>query len=154
MSDLKILIVPPTHIDFAWQDGANCLHETCGLVDEITESQLKLMLSRGERTLGQLTEDGKIIGWICFGVNVLPNKRVLHVYGIVAHNARSERFFKNLNEIAVLMGCSAIRYSAHPAQARMHRIKAKSLKMDAIELYSTYEVPVTRTSNIEKRIDS
>lgn len=146
-TDLKILIVPPSHIDFAWQDGADCLHEVCSLVDEVTESQLKLILSRGERTLGQLTEEGKIIGWICFGVNALPNKRVLHVYGIVAHNARSERFFDNLNEISLSLGCSAIRYSAHPAQARMNRMKANSLSMKAITLYSTYEVPVTRHSN-------
>lgn len=144
MSDLKIQIVPPTHIDFAWEDGANALHEVCSLVDEITESQLKLILSRGERILAQLTEDGKIVGWVCWVINALPNKRVLHVMGIVAHNAQSERFFPNLNEIALLCGCSGIRYSAHPAQARMNRMKAKALGMEAKALYETYEVPVTR----------
>lgn len=144
MSDLKILIVPPTHVDFAWADGANALHEVCSLVDEVTESQLKLIISRGERTLAQLTEDGNIVGWVCWVINTLPNKRVLHVSGIVAHNAQSERFFPNLNEIAVLSGCSGIRYSAHPAQARMNRMKAKALGMEAVTLYETYEVPVTR----------
>lgn len=144
MTDLKILIVPHTHIDFAWQDGANALHEVCELVEEITESQLKLILSRNERTLGQLTEDGKIVGWVCWMINDLPNKRVLHVTGIVAHNAQSERFFPNLNEIAAFLGCSGIRYSAHPAQARMNRMKAKAFGLDAKALYETYEVPVTR----------
>lgn len=144
MTDLKILIVPPTHVDFAWADGANVLHEVCSLVDEVTESQLKLILSRGERTLGQLVENGKIVGWVCWVINALPNKRVLHVTGIVAHNAQSERFFPNLNEIAVLSGCSSIRYSAHPAQARMNRMKAKALGMEAVTLYETYEVPVSR----------
>lgn len=147
MPDLKILIVPPSHTDFAWQDGANALHEVCSLVDEITESQLKLIISRGERTLGQLTEDGKIVGWVCWVINALPNKRVLHVNGIVAHNAQSERFFPHLNDIAVLSGCSGIRYSAHPAQARLNRMKAKALGMEAKTLYETYEVPVARTTH-------
>lgn len=144
MTALQILIVPPTHVDFAWQDGANALHEVCSLVDEVTESQLKLILSRGERTLAQLTEDGEIVGWVCWRIEALPNKRVLHVTGIVAHNSQSERFFPNLNEIALLSGCSAIRYSAHPAQARMNRMKAKALGMDAKPLYETYEVTTTR----------
>ena len=144
MTDLKIMIVPQTHVDFAWADGANTLHEVCSLVDEITESQLKLILSRGERTLAQLVEDGEIVGWVCWVISNLPNKRVLHVMGIVAHNAQSERFFPNLNEIAVLCGCSGIRYSAHPAQARMNRMKAKALGMEARDLYTTYEVNVAR----------
>ena len=142
--DLKILIVPPTHIDFAWQDGASVLHEVCSIVDECTESQLKLILSRGEKTLAQLVEDGKVVGWVCWTINAYPNKRVLHVSGIVAHNAQSERFFNNLNEIAVVTGCSSIRYSAPPAQARMNRMKAKALNMEAVDLYTTYEVPVSR----------
>ncbi len=144
MPDLKILIVPPSHVDFAWQDGASALHEVCEIVDEVTESQLKLILSRGEKTLAQLVDDGEIVGWVCWVINTLPNKRVLHVSGIVAHNAESERFFKNLNEIAVISGCSAIRYSAPPAQARMNRMKAKALNMEAVSLYETYEVPVAR----------
>ena len=77
-------------------------------------------------------------------IYALPNKRVLHVSGIVAHNAESERFFGKLNEIALLLGCSAIHYSAPPAQARLNRIKAKALGMEARALYETYEVPVTR----------
>ena len=144
MTDLKILIVPPTHVDYAWEDGASALHEVCRLVDEVTESQLKLILSRGEKTLAQLVDNGKIVGWVCWVINTLPNKRVLHVSGIVAHNAESERFFPNLNEIAVLCGCSGIRYSAPPAQARMNRMKAKALGMQAVDLYTTYEVNVTR----------
>jgi hypothetical protein len=149
MTDLKILVVPPSHIDFAWQDGAGQLAEVCALVDEVTESQLKLILSRGERTLAQLTEDGEIVGWVCWVISNLPNKRVLHVTGIVAHNAQSERFFPNLNEIAVLCGCSGIRYSAHPAQARLNRMKAKALGMEVKDLYVTYEVPVTREAGVK-----
>lgn len=144
MSELKIVIVPPTHIDFAWQDGANCLAEVCSLVDEVTESQLKLILARGEKTLAQLLEDNKIVGWVCWVIYSLPNKRVLHVSGIVAHNAQSERFFGKLNEIALMAGCSGIRYSAPPAQARMNRMKASALGLDAKDLYTTYEVAVTR----------
>ena len=146
MSELKIAIVPPTHVDYAWEDGAICLYEVCKLVDEVTESQLKLILGRGEKTLAQLLEDGKVVGWVTWAINALPNKRVLHVSGIVAHNAESERFFPKLNEIAVMAGCSGIRYSAPPAQARMNRMKAKALGMDAVALYETYEVPVVRVS--------
>lgn len=143
-ANLSISIVPPTHVDFAWQDGASQLHEVCELVDEVTESQLKLILSRGEKTLAQLVDNGKVVGWVCWMIHALPNKRVLHVSGIVAHNAESERFFGKLGEIAVMIGCSAIRYSAPPAQARMNRMKAKALGMEARALYETYEVPVTR----------
>ena len=146
MTDLKILIVEPQFVDYAWQDGANALHEVCRLVDEVTESQLKLILSRGEKTLAQLTENGKIVGWVCWVINALPNKRVLHVSGIVAHNAESERFFPHLNEIALMCGCSGIRYSAPPAQARLNMMKAKALGMEAVTLYTTYEVPVTRNA--------
>lgn len=144
MADLKILIVPPTHVDFAWEDGASALHEACRTVDEITESQLKLVIRRGERTLAQLTDDGEIVGWVCWMINDLPNKRVLHVTGLVAHNAQSERFLHLLNDIAVLLGCSGIRYSAHPAQARLYRAKANKLGNEVKELYVTFEVPVTR----------
>lgn len=144
MSELKISIVEPRFIDYAWQDGANALHEVCALVDEVTESQLKLILSRGERTLAQLLEDDKVVGWVCWSILQLPNKRALHVNGIVAHNAESERFFWKLNEIALISGCSAIQYSAHPPQARMNRMKAAALGLQARTLYETYEVPVSR----------
>ena len=144
MNDISISIVPPTHVDYAWADGASQLHEVCSLVDEVTESQLKMILSRGEKTLAQLLEGDKIVGWVCWVVYALPNKRVLHVSGIVAHNAESERFFGKLNEVGVFLGCSAIQYSAPPAQARLNRMKAKALGMEARVLYETYEVPVTR----------
>ncbi len=144
MVNLKISVEEPRFIDYAWQDGASCLAEVCALVDEVTESQLKLILSRGEKTLARLVEDEKTVGWVCWVIHQLPNKRVLHVSGLVAHNAESERFFPRLNEIAVLLGCSGIRYSAPPAQARLNRMKAKELGLEANVLYETYEVPVTR----------
>ena len=144
MSDLKISIVEPRFIDYAWEDGASQLHEVCELVDEVTESQLKLILSRGEKTLARLSEDGNTVGWVCWRIDALPNKRVLHVSGIVAHNAQSERFFRKLTDLALLTGSSAIRYSAPPAQARLNRMKAAALGLEAKTLYETYQVPVKR----------
>lgn len=43
--------VPQTHIDIAYQRGATCLHEACDTSGgEITGDQLKMLLSRGERS--------------------------------------------------------------------------------------------------------
>jgi hypothetical protein len=117
---LNLIVVPPNFVDMAWADGANCLAEACETSGgEITGDQLKLILSRGERTLVRLDDEGKPVGWGCFRVDQLPNVRVLHITDLVAHNARFQRFFDELTRIAKSMGCSEVRCCCKPAQAKL-----------------------------------
>ena len=118
---LKLSIIQPQFIDFAWRDGADCLAEACTTVDEITGDQLKLILARGERTLVRLDEDGKAVGWGCFQIDQLPNLRALHISVLVCHNAEFHRFFEEMKQIARTLGCSEIRCSCKPAQARLFK---------------------------------
>lgn len=121
---MYLSVIPQIFTDKAWKDGAACLEEACKLVDEITGCQLKLILSRGERTLVALREEDKTVGWGCFRIDQLPNLRVLHITDLVAHNAHFESFFDQLKTIAEQMGCSRIRCAALPAQARLYRMKS------------------------------
>ena len=119
----KLVIVPATHIDFAWNEGADCLEEATELVDEITGSQLKMILSRGERTLVKMVDNNKTVGWGTFRIDQFPNIRVLHITDLVAHNGHFEKFLDELKLIAATIGASRIRCSAHHSQARLYRMK-------------------------------
>src|SRR5690606_5152441 len=128
--------IPPSHVDRTWKDGAACLSEACDTSGgEITGDQLKLLLSRGERTLVALVDDGKPVGWGVWRVDQLPNMRVLHCTDLVAHGAHFERFFDELKKAAESYGCSEIRCCAKPAQARLYRMK---LNMEPV--YTTLRV--------------
>ena len=120
---MQLLVVEPRFVDKAWKDGASCLSEACDTVDEITGDQLKMILSRGERTLVALVEDDKPVGWGTWRVDQLPNVRVLHCCDLVAHNAHFETFFDELKKAADYLGCSEIRCSCGPAQARLYKMK-------------------------------
>ena len=121
-SRVNIIIVPPNFIDQAWfKEGADCLEEACATVEDITGGQLKMMLSRGERHLARLDENGKPVGWGCFQIDQLPNLRVLHISALVSHNHGFQRFFEEMKTIARSMGCSEIRCSCKPAQARLFK---------------------------------
>jgi hypothetical protein len=89
---------------------------------EITGDQLKLLLSRGERTLIRM-DDGETVGWGVVRVDQLPNMRVLFVTDMVAPNAHFERFISELKKLAESLGCSRVRCAAKPAQARLYRMK-------------------------------
>jgi hypothetical protein len=123
---MQIWPVPLEQIDRAWRDGAACLHEACDVSGgEITGSQLKMLLSRGERTLIAMHDGEKIVGWAVIRVDQLPNLRTLFVTDLVAHNAQFERFFEALKTMAASLGCSTIRCAAGPAQARLYRMKLR-----------------------------
>jgi len=120
-----LVTIPFTHIDDAWKRGASCLHEACDTSGgEITGDQLKMLLSRGERSLLEMKIEDKTVGWGVVMVTQLPNMRVLHVGEMVAHNAHFEKFFDALKDLASGLGCSRIRCSAKPSQARLYRMKA------------------------------
>lgn len=119
---MNLAIVEPQFTDRAWKDGASCLVESCES-GEITGDQLKMVLSRGERTLVALREDDKTIGWGCWRIDAFPNVRALHVTNLVAHGVGFERFFEELKQVAEMLGCSEIRCSCKPAQARLYQTK-------------------------------
>jgi hypothetical protein len=109
------------------------LSESCA--DECTVEQLKMILSRGERQLVRLDADAGKVGWAVFRIDALPNFRVMHVTNLVGHNAHFERFFGEVKRLASELGCSRVRCSALPAQARLYR-----MKLDFKPVYETLEV--------------
>lgn len=121
---MQLWTVPAEQVDRAWLDGAACLHEACDVSGgEITGSQLKMLLARGERTLVALNDGTATVGWGVVRVDQLPNLRALFVTDMVAHNAHFERFFEALKQLAAAWGCSRVRCAAGPAQARLYRMK-------------------------------
>ena len=135
---MELCPVPSEQIDRAWKDGASRLSEACDTSGgEITGDQLKMILSRGERTLLCMREDNKTVGWAVVRVDQLPNLRALHVTDLVAHNAGFERFFDALKNMAQHLGCSRVRCSCKEAQARLYR-----MKLGFKPVYTTLEVEV------------
>ena len=134
---MRLELIQPQFVDFAWRDGASCLAEACDLVEEITGDQLKMILSRGERLLWAMKEGDKTVGWGCTRVDQLPNLRVLHITDLVAHNGGFERFFEEIKKVAHAFGCSRVRCSCHQAQARLYRMKC-----GFTPVYETVEVVV------------
>ncbi len=118
-----LIVVPPSHIDIAWREGASGLAKASDTSDgEITGDQLKMMLSRGERTLLRLDRGDVIAGWAVIGVEQLPNVRALYIYELYAPNGHFEEFIPELKKQALAMGCTRFRCAAKPAQARLYRM--------------------------------
>ena len=120
---VKLELIDPKFVDFAWRDGAKALGEATKLVDEITQDQLKMVLSRGERGLVKMTRDNETVGWACFRIDQLPNMRVLFVTDLVAHNATFAEFFEQVKMMAEQLGCVRVRCAAQKAQARLYKMK-------------------------------
>ena len=120
---MTLQAIEPKNIDFAWRDGASKLAEACKLVEEITGEQLKMILSRGERTLIEMRRDGENAGWGTIRVDQLPNVRVLHITDLYAPKVHFEEFYEELRKIAIALGCSKIRCAALPAQERLYEAK-------------------------------
>lgn len=121
---MKLEPIGTFFIDKAWKEGASCLADACEESGgEITGSQLKLILSRGERTLIRMDNDGKTVGWGAIKVDQLPNLRALHITNLVAPHGHFEQFFLEIKAMAASLGCSEVRCAAKPAQARLYRMK-------------------------------
>lgn len=122
---MRLEAVPSTHIDAAWADGASELAQACKTSGgEITGEQLKMILSRGERSLFRLCDDeNTVVGWAVARVDQLPNMRVLFVTDLVAPNGHFERFYGEVKELAKKHGCSRVRCAAQPAQERLYSMK-------------------------------
>lgn len=133
---MKLEIVPANFIDYAWRDGASCLAKACDASGgEITGDQLKMLLSRGERTLVRMVEDDKTAGWGVVRIDTLPNMRVLFITDLVAPKVGFERFFEELKKMAFALGCSSIRCAAKQAQERLYKMKC-----GFTHVYTTLEV--------------
>ncbi len=123
---VELLTVPASHIDRAWKDGAHKLSEACDTSGgEITGDQLKMILSRGERTLLAMRRDGELVGWGAVMVDQRPNLRALHVSVMYAPGAAFQEFFSELQRYAEANGCSKVRCAAGPAQARLYSMQCK-----------------------------
>lgn len=120
---MQLVPINQNFIDKAWKDGAHCLSEACDTSGgEITGDQLKMILSRGERTLIRMDDDGTV-GWGVVRIDQLPNMRVLFITDLVAHNGGFERFFQSIKDMAASLGCSRVRCAAKPAQERLYRMR-------------------------------
>lgn len=118
--------VPATHIDAAWKDGAHLLGKACDTSGgEITGDQLRMILARGERHLMAVCDGESKVGWIVIRIDQLPNVRVLHVCELYAPGSMFSDCWEQLKEFARANGCSEIRCSAKPAQARLYRMRFK-----------------------------
>lgn len=121
---MKLTPIDQRFIDAAWRDGAHVLSAACDSSGgEIEGPQLKMMLSRGERTLIRMDNDEKTVGWGVVRVDQLPNLRVLFITDLAAPHGHFENFFTAIKELAASLGCSRVRCAAKPAQARLYRIK-------------------------------
>lgn len=121
---MQLVPINQNFIDKAWKDGAHCLSEACDTSGgEITGDQLKMLLSRGERTLLRMDVEGQTVGWSVIRIDQLPNMRVLFITDLVAHNGGFERFFQSIKDMAAALGCSRVRCAAKPAQERLYRMR-------------------------------
>ena len=122
--NLELRPIPASHIDRAWSDGAACLSRACDSSGgEITGDQLKLILSRGERTLLQMLDGSTTVGWAVVRVDQLPNCRVLFITDLVAPGGGFDRYVDAIRSMASALGCSRVRCAAKPAQERLYRMK-------------------------------
>jgi hypothetical protein len=133
---MKLEPIGTFFVDKAWREGADCLASACDDA-EITASQLKMVLSRGERTLVRMDREGQTVGWGVVRVDQLPNVRALHITNLVAPHGHFEEFFTEIKTMAASLGCSEVRCSAKPAQARLY-----SMKCGFVPLYTTMKVEV------------
>ncbi len=118
----QLHIVPPAFVDRAWKDGAHQLAKACATSGgEVTGEQLKLLLSRGERCLLRIDLDGQAVGWAVTRIDALPNVRALHVCELYAPGGHWAHCFDLLADMARASGCSEMRCSAGPAQARLYQ---------------------------------
>lgn len=134
---VRIELVHPAFIDRAWKDGAHMLSEAVKwAASEVTPDQLKMLLSRGERTLLSAVDRlGARVGWAAVQVQQLPNIRVLYIYSMWAPGVTSPDVWAQLADYARGQGCSSIRGACRPSMVRLltQRFGAKAL-------YTTCEI--------------
>lgn len=132
----KLQIIPPAFVARAWKDGAHQLSKACDTSGgEITGDQLKLILARGERTLLRIDLGGSAVGWAVTRIDQLPNTRALHISDLYAPGGHWAACFDLLADMARANGCTEMRCSAKPAQARLYQ-----RHLPWVPLYQTLKV--------------
>ena len=135
---MRLLHIPPAHIDKAWREGAHNLAKACQWASrEVTPDQLKMMLARGERQLLGLDVEGQFVAWAAVQVQQLPNIRVFYIYSIYAPGSTGPEAFRLLADLARSEGCSSIRGACVEQVARLWE-----RKFAAKRLYSVCEIDV------------
>lgn len=135
---MQLLLIPPTHIDRAWKEGAQNLGIALKYAEkEVTPDQLKLLLAKGEWQLFGLEIDGQIKAWVVVQFQQLPNIRVLYVHAIYAPGSTGPDCFNELASVARNQGCSAIRGACVDQVARLWK-----RRFGAEILYSIIEIQI------------
>ena|GEM_PF-1129319 len=117
---LTLYVIPPTHIDQAWAEGAHWLSEATALAsNECTGSQLKYRLALGHLILLCAREEEKPVAWLAVSFQQLANMRVLHIHAIYAPGATTAAAFEMLTQYARQQGASAIQGACSEAVARL-----------------------------------
>lgn len=134
MQQPSLFVVPASHIGQAWRDGAHNLAEACDrAAGEVTGSQLRLMLSRGEKLLIGIRDAAAPAalpaGWLAVSIDQLPNLRALYVYAIYAPGATGPACIALLRQFAAEQGCEVLRGACGPAVQRLweRRFKARPI---------------------------
>lgn len=136
---MNLFQVPIQFVERAWADGAHNLSQAVEKSQgEITADQLKLILTRGERILVGVAEEGQTpVGWAAVSVQQLPNLRTLYVYAIYAPGATGPEAFGLLKQYAKDNGCSEIRGACDDAVQRLWE-----RKLGAQKVYTVMRIPV------------
>ena len=135
---MELFQCSPAEIDRAWKDGAHSLSEACKWASrEITTDQLKMLLSRGERTLIGARDETGVKGWAAVQVQQLPNIRVLYIFALAGSGVINREGVALLKQYAEANGCSSIRGAVRASMTRLMR------RFEAQELYTTIEMGTT-----------
>jgi len=127
---MNLFQVPLQYVERAWRDGASKLSDAIEKAQgEVTADQLKMLLTRGERSLIGIRSGEEVVAW--FAVNVVqePNVRHLYVYAIYAPGATGQEAFGLLAGYAYDAGCSEIRGACSDAVLRLWTRKHKAQKL-------------------------
>jgi hypothetical protein len=133
---MRLFQVPVSHVGQAWADGAQSLGEATARAErEITASQLKMLLLRGERTLIGVADDSDTPkAWAAVQVQTLPNIRILFIYAAWGPGFAKPAVMDLLVQYARDNGCESIRCSSIDSIGEIWERKLKAKK-----IYSTYE---------------
>lgn len=134
---MELVAIPPQFIDRAWKEGAHNLALACDRAKhEITGDQLKMLLSRGERTLVRLADGEKAVGWAVVEAKQMPNIRAMYVYSLYAPH-HSLDMYEQIKKVAREAGCSVIQGAVDEANERLWQ------RIEAQKVYSIYQIEVT-----------
>ena len=112
--------VPAQFVNRAWSEGASGLEKACERsAGDMTGSQLKMQIARGEVLLLRFERDGVAHAWLAVKWEQMPNQLVLFVLGIYAPNGTFGESFELLKGYAATNGARCIRGACGEAVARL-----------------------------------